>query len=629
MKKSTLFILMFLFFSIASYVLLDFEKRSKIEQYLNDKTKQYMQEYGVLYEEHKEISSIIFETKINVKEVKDIFKKHLNATKQQKDAAREELYNELKEVYALLRKHNIKQLHFHLPDNESFIRFHRPKKYGDNLTGIRQTVQYVNSEKKPIDGFEEGRIYNGYRFVYPLSDQNSHLGSVEVSFSTLAMNLEFMENFDVVSNFLIAEDVVKQKVFKSEKSNYVRSPFEGFVLEKKMYDAAMAYSKGLYKDFQISEKTNDALKHNIKNDFSFSIYDEVRRTVLTFITVKNPVSKKVVGIFVVESGAKYMINKGQNFYMLFAGVVLLIALFFLFIYRIINEKDILNKKVEEKTSILVQVNKELERNKQELYVLNENLEHKVQEEVYKNREKDKMMSEQTKMAALGEMIGNIAHHWRQPLSVITASISGMQLQKELAILDDEKFNEVCCEVNKQAQYLSNTIDDFRNFIKGESIKNFFNLKQSVNTFLTLVKSSIKNHRITVETEIDESISINGYQNELNQCLVNLFNNSREALDNNVDERERYINIAVYKKDNDLIIVFKDNGGGIPDSIIDRIFEPYFTTKHQSQGTGLGLHVVYKLVVNMMGGTVTASNDTCTYKDKEYKCAKMVITLPLT
>jgi len=241
--------------------------------------------------------------------------------------------------------------------------------------------------------------------------------------------------------------------------------------------------------------------------------------------------------------------------------------------------------------------------------------------------KDKLLFEQSKLASMGEMIGNIAHQWRQPLSIISTSATGMQIQKEYGILDDEKLHSGCETINENAQYLSKTIDDFRNFIRGDREKKEFNLKEDIQSFLQLVESTTKAFHIKVILELEDNVMIHGYPNELIQCFMNIFNNSKDIL-KDIDEHDRYIFIKTYRENNQIIIKIKDNAGGIPAEVLPKIFEPYFTTKHQSQGTGLGLHMTYNLITDGMKGTIIAHNVKYIYEDKGYTGAEFVITLPL-
>jgi len=240
----------------------------------------------------------------------------------------------------------------------------------------------------------------------------------------------------------------------------------------------------------------------------------------------------------------------------------------------------------------------------------------------------KILEQQAKLISMGEMIGNIAHQWRQPLSIISTSATGMLFQKEFANLSDEDFIKYCNFINDNAQYLSKTIDDFRNFIKGDSEKTIFNLTETINSFIQLVDGSIKNKHINLILNLDDNLKVFGYPNELNQCFMNIYNNAKDAL-LELDEENRFLFIATEQQDNKVMIRFKDSGGGIDENIIDKIFEPYFTTKHKSQGTGLGLHMTYNLIVDGMKGSIEAHNTTYNYNDKQYKGVEFIIMLPIS
>ena len=247
--------------------------------------------------------------------------------------------------------------------------------------------------------------------------------------------------------------------------------------------------------------------------------------------------------------------------------------------------------------------------------------------IEENRQKDNILYESAKMASMGEMIGNIAHQWRQPLSVISTAATGLKIQKEYDILTDDVFDNTCDMIDTNAQYLSKTIDDFRDYMKDEKIKKTFILENEVNSLINLVEGSIKKYSIKVILDIPSNLEIDGYQNELTQCLINIFNNSKDVL-KEISDSNRYIFISAVVENKNVVIKIKDNGGGIPKDILSKVFEPYFTTKHQSQGTGLGLHMTYNLVVNSMSGTIFVKDVNYEYKGKEYIGAEFTITLPL-
>jgi len=254
------------------------------------------------------------------------------------------------------------------------------------------------------------------------------------------------------------------------------------------------------------------------------------------------------------------------------------------------------------------------------------LDEKVKFQIEQNQKKDTLIIEKSKMASMGEMIGNIAHQWRQPLSVISTGVTGMQMQKEYGLLEDKDFYHTCEIINENAQYLSRTIEDFRNFITGDRTKKVFSLKDNITSFLHLVDGRFKSNHIKIILDLDDDIQIDGYENELIQCLMSIVNNSRDALlENNI--KEKFIFLTTFIRENNAIIIVKDNAGGIPIDVLPKIFEPYFTTKHQSQGTGLGLHLTYDFIVNGMEGMIEAQNTKYEYDSNKYTGAEFTITLP--
>ncbi len=244
------------------------------------------------------------------------------------------------------------------------------------------------------------------------------------------------------------------------------------------------------------------------------------------------------------------------------------------------------------------------------------------------KDKDKVIQEQSKMASMGEMIGNIAHQWRQPLSIISTSASGLHMSKEFNTLDDKTFDDAIKNILNNTVFLSQTIDDFKNFILQNKELVHFDLEHLIKKTLVLIEASLKGNHIEVLTEVDKEVSLFNYENELNQVLINIINNAKDALKENNADNERYIFIKAYKDNENAIIKVRDNGAGIQDEIIHQIFEPYFTTKHQAQGTGLGLYMTHKLIVESLGGTISAENISFIFKDKNYKGAEICITIPL-
>ena len=242
-----------------------------------------------------------------------------------------------------------------------------------------------------------------------------------------------------------------------------------------------------------------------------------------------------------------------------------------------------------------------------------------------NIKKDNLLIEQSKMAALGEMLNNIAHQWRQPLSVISTSASGLKLLSSLGSLDEKDLNRSLDSVLRNTKYLSETIDNFRNFIKNDDSQISFNVNLNINKNLNILEPSLKISHIDTVLDLNTDININNYPNELTQVFINIINNAKDAFEIN-SIKKRYIFVSSKVVDNKVILKITDNANGIPSEVIDKIFEPYFTTKHKSNGTGLGLYMAYKIITEHMRGEIFVQNITFTHNDESFKGAEFTIIL---
>mgnify|MGYP005986687075 CR=1 FL=1 len=242
------------------------------------------------------------------------------------------------------------------------------------------------------------------------------------------------------------------------------------------------------------------------------------------------------------------------------------------------------------------------------------------------KNKNYLLSQQSKMAAMGEMLGNIAHQWRQPLSVISTLATGTKIKKEMDTLSDKDLLDTMVNINETTQFLSNTIDDFRNFFNHNKIKTAFKVQDSIDRTLNLISAQFHNHEIIIIQDIEE-IEVYALENEFLQVLINILNNSRDVL---IEKRkeDRLVFINIYKKNSDLIIKIKDNGYGVDNKAIEKIFEPYFTTKHKSQGTGIGLYMCEEIITKHMAGSIRVENSEFIYEDKEYRGAEFTIVIPI-
>ncbi|MCT7505875.1 PAS domain S-box protein [Aliarcobacter cryaerophilus] len=237
----------------------------------------------------------------------------------------------------------------------------------------------------------------------------------------------------------------------------------------------------------------------------------------------------------------------------------------------------------------------------------------------------KVLQEQSKLASLGEMIGNIAHQWRQPLSLISTVASSLRVKSEYDMLKKEDIYEASKSIVMQTEYLSNTIDNFRDFIKGDKSYTNISIKDVLHNSLTLVAASLNNNFINLIIELNDDLTIFGNKNELTEAFLNIISNSKDIL-KTIEEKDRFIFIKTKKIDeNRLELKFLDSGGGIDESIISKVLEPYFTTKHKSQGTGLGLAIVNKIVRERHKASIEIYNEEFIHNQKKYKglCFKII------
>ncbi|MBF0344516.1 MAG: PAS domain S-box protein [Nitrospirae bacterium] len=268
----------------------------------------------------------------------------------------------------------------------------------------------------------------------------------------------------------------------------------------------------------------------------------------------------------------------------------------------ISERKRLEEQLKTKTDVLGQ--------------LNTRLEGLVSNKLEEIRQKEQLLIQQSKMAAMGEMIGMIAHQWKQPLNAISLFVADIEDAYDFGELDKEYLSESVNKTVAQIGFLAKTIDDFRNFFKTSKVKVLFNVLTSLNDILDMFEGLFKRNDITINIKsscTDDVPLTLGYPNEFKQVILNLLNNSRDAIismrDTHKGERHvgGIIDIYISKEGQRIIITVSDNGGGIPGEVIARVFDPYFTTKSEEKGTGIGLYMSKSIIEKNMGGKLTVRN----------------------
>jgi signal transduction histidine kinase/CheY-like chemotaxis protein len=536
------------------------EKESKIQSFFHERSIEVLNQYRAIYNKYKTISTIIYDTQIEQNGVLELYKDAKDASDAQKAIIRQRLYTLLANSYTVLKKENIKQLHFHLPNNDSFLRFHKPKKFGDNLTNIRATIKYVNETKHQIDGFEEGRIYNGYRFVYPLFFQKEHIGSVEISFSTKAMSEEFYKSFGNQAVFFIDRNVVAAKVFKDEQSSYIQSRFDNFFIEKSLSDNII----------QIGRKTINHINTQGVTKI-FSLYDKVAGDVLTFIPVPNPISKKIVGFLMVKhTDTAYYTNKMQNYYMSLLMSTLFIILIFYYLYFNAYSKR-----------------KSLKYEK--------NLQEEKDRAIQANRTKS-------------EFLANMSHEIRTPLNAILGFVG---------LLKDEckesKAYEYVCTIEDSGKNLLLIIEDILDLSKIENNKLEieqidFDLYREFRVLVDIFNARASEKNITLSLQIDKTVPqyIKSDPLRIKQVIANLLSNAIKFTPHG-----KKIYLKVHFATLQLRCEVVDEGIGISKDKLEKIFEAFTqedaSTTRNYGGTGLGL-TISSALIHLLGGQLQVESE---------------------
>jgi signal transduction histidine kinase len=243
---------------------------------------------------------------------------------------------------------------------------------------------------------------------------------------------------------------------------------------------------------------------------------------------------------------------------------------------------------------------------QKNHEMNETLQSRVAEEVIKNRKHQEMLFQQSKMASMGEMIGNIAHQWRQPLNALSALNVGLGIRYRAGKLTEYDMLKFKDKSNVLIQKMSDTIDDFRNFFYPDKSIELFRVDSAIEEAMNFIKGSYRINNIEIINNINTEIEIKNHKNELIQVLLNIFNNSKDAI-KEFNTGDGIVTIGAIELKDSIIITIQDNGGGIDQAIIDRVFEPYFTTKFKDDGTGIGLYMSKMIIEESMHGKLTLVN----------------------
>jgi len=718
------FFIVFIVLAVVSAIFINRYYQSVQQERLELATKTYTRAYDTAYKEKQRLSKVLLSGLQEMGSLPQRLVALQSATKEQKDKIREDIYQDLKVRHEQLKTMGISQLHIHLPNNESFLRMHEPDIYGDNLTAVRPSVALTNQNHKACDGIEIGVVNTGLRFVYPIFYKNIYVGSMEISHEVGAITSSIMQQYYVLCNFFVKEDIVDKKQLKDIKNKYYKpSHHKGYLYDKIVLKELEKVSREDMKKLKPEKQITDKILEIGQKDTPSSVYDKSIDSIFTIIPIVDKTTKENIGFLTVRSKANYPTDYIYFIYVLSVGVL---ALAGYLLYVLVSKKDELAQIVQEKTEELNDINKNLEQKVEEktkeqssllslfdkgdvvlfrwnndeswnidfvsdnaeqllgytkeefaqnhiayaalihnddielvtkevtdavtqnkdflthkpyrvttkdgkikwifdntLLVKDEQgnvthflgyisditdiknqeeiLKQKIEEALKENIKQLEILQQQSKLASMGEMIGAIAHQWRQPLNAVSISIQNTKYDFEDGEIDETYIKNFIDGNRKAINFMSKTIDDFRDFFRVDKEKRDFKVLEAIQSVASIQSAQLKNHNISLNISGDEFL-YNGLKSEFQQAILNLINNAKDVL---VEKDIKNPTIDITIKDNSVYI--EDNGGGIPKDIINRIFEPYFTTKEQGKGTGMGLYISKMIIEDNMGGKLSVTN----------------------
>lgn len=381
-------------------------------------------------------------------------------------------------------------------------------------------------------------------------------------------------------------------------------------------NVAYAFQEEFYGSLQISGKFDNKwfLSVGVRNDDPILL--NIFGKVVNSISDEN--KQKIINNWVTVNYEK---NIDYKLFWSILSILIFILLLILYTYilqsryikkltKAKEEIEMLNstleKKVQLRTQELELSNKNLKLKTSELEYLNNTLDTRIKEEINNRKKQEQLLIQQSKLAEMGEMISMIAHQWRQPLSALSTIIQNIHLRYSLDKLDKEYLDKQRVLSNALTEKMSKTIEDFRNFFKPNKEKHAFSIKDAISQTIFLIDDSFKSNSIKIEIQILDDIKLFGFESELSQVLLNILTNSKDAfLEKNIENP--HILIKTKRIETHIKILISDNAGGINESIINKIFEPYFTTKDSYNGTGLGLYMSKIIIEQNMQGELKVRN----------------------
>lgn len=609
------------------------------------------------------------------------------------DSKRDALYKKTLPLYQSFQEKyhkNLVVMHFYKPEVQSFLRMHKPEKYGDTTKDHRPMLSYIDSSKTKIvqTGFEAGLFSFSYRVEVPLFLKETYIGILDYGLEANELINAIFKDSSIFVSVAIKKtkaEPIKYHEIQAKNGEFVlysstNELFKNIEIldcESKMryfdYDGKnyIIYSIPL-KDFYsntvaycLVAKDITSINNELKRDIYIFVflallvlvinivffnkgyapmidsllrqkkllsraqslaklgYFEVDLSTLTvecssefcaIIHAKRPLSlNEIKERFIAEDLEKFEKNIEE---VLNSGYFEEIKCAILTpdnkkrILRVQGELRYDKKGAPKKLMCVVLDISETEYLIQELKELSQELEARVEKEIEIRRKQEMTLIEQSRLASMGELIQSISHHWRQPLAAVSLIIQDIEEAYEYGELDKEYITSSVASAHAILERMSKTIDRFREFVKKDQEKEYFDVIKTVEDVMGLQKESLLQDEIylLLENKIEdvEKAFVVGYPSEFKQVLLNIIQNAKEAILTNKLSNDRKIEIVLAKNENKISISIKDSGGGIDESYMDKIFDPYFTKK-KDNGTGIGLYMAKTLLEKHMHGSISAQN----------------------
>jgi len=573
-KIKIILIAAYLIFLYVGNIIVNNKKDFEINRILQNSTQDLIS-YNKTFEYYQtNISDLIYENTMQIPKLKDILTKASRMKNDNEiDKLKDKFCSLAKREFSIVDRFHLSQYQFVLPNGKIIFKIGHCDMYQNNTLKDVGSFKYVMKYKSIFRGFEKDKKSLSYRNVYPIFDKSKKLiGVLYISFPSYFLQKYLTTVGHLHSHVLIRKDLFSDEIWKekSKKYPYVRSA------EDSNYMIAITKNHPISRCVVANGKKLKYIKKdiiaNIKKNKPFSLYRMVngKITIVSFLPIRESFTHQIVAWIVSykkDFQIESILRKAFIVKMAFAVTV---AIILFFLYMIMVQKEILKQK--------------------------------VQEEIEKNRIKDEHLMQQSRLAQMGEMISMIAHQWRQPLSAINAASGTLNMKARLNKIDNETVIKLTNKISQYSQHLSTTIDDFRGFFKPNKEKKLTTYTELIEGVLTISEISLKSKNIKLIKKLGSDIVLNTYSNEIKQVILNLIKNAEDVL---VERDIKNPTIKIVTRGRNLYV--EDNAGGIDEDIMDKIFDPYFSTKTKKDGTGLGLYMSKMIIEDHCGGKLSVKN----------------------